>query len=276
MLKFTPRRNRAMFIAAANFLAIGVMASIAPAISGYLIKTINDLDSSWGWLSRVNGYHVAFGLSLLFRAGAFPLAGRMVEPTAGPLRAVLQHALSLRSLQVSRWIHRLHEARREPDRVRAAHTLGEFRHPLAVSGLIEALRDPGHAVRDAAADALGKIGSSQASHALIEALFDTKSGIQSPAARALGRIGGVDSLRGLLRYLHTRGTAALHDTVDSLARIGDDAAVLPLVCLFDETDDEGLRMHVARALGRLSRVDSLEEVVDLLHARRPISQQIIR
>ena len=62
-----------------------------------------------------------------------------------------------------------------------------------------------------------------------------KSGIQSPAARALGRIGGVDSLGALLRYLHSREIEALADTVDSLARIGDDAAVLPLVYLFDGT-----------------------------------------
>jgi len=274
LLKSTPRRNRTMYIAAANFFAIGVMASIAPALSGYLIKTINAPGSTW--LGEVNGYHVAFGLSLVMRAAAFPVAGRIIEPTAGPLRTVLGQVFSRTSVRAAKWTHRLREARETATRVRAATVLGGLRNPMGVGDLIEALRDPSHAVRDAAADALGAIGSSQATRALVDALFDTRSGIQSPAARALGRIGGVDSLRALLRYLHNRDREALADTVDSLARIGDDAAILPLICLFNETDDEGLRMHAAGALAKLSQTDSLEEVVELLHGRRPISQQMIK
>ena len=276
LLKFTPRRNRTMYIAAANFLAIGIMASIAPAFSGYLIKTVNALDASWGWLGHLNGYHLAFTLSLILGGAAFPLAGRIVEPAAAPLRVVVKQVFSLNSLRASRWAHRLDSAREESVRVRAATILGHLRKPMAIGELSNALRDSSRAVREAAADALGKIGSSEATQALADALFDAESGIQSPAARALGQIGGVDSLRALLRYLHGREMGALADAVDSLARIGNDAAVLPLLCLFNEVEDEGLRMRIAGALAKLSQIDSLEEVVELLLARRPISQQAIK
>jgi len=276
LLKSTPRRNRTMYIAAAYFLAIGVMASIAPAFSGYMIKTVNASDASTGWLARINGYHVAFALSLILRGAAYPLAGRIIEPTAGPIRAVLAQVFSLNSLRVPGLTHKLQEGRREAARVRAAKILGTLRSPMAVGELINALRDESHAVRDAAAGALGEIGSSQAIQPLVDALFDTKSGIQSPAARALGRIGGVDSLRALLRYLHGREPEALAETVDALAHIGDEAALLPLILFFNEAEDETRQRRAAGALARLSRADSLEEVVEMLHARRPLSQQIIR
>jgi MFS family permease len=276
LLKFTPRRNRTMYIAAAYFLAIGTMASVAPAFAGYLIKSVNALDPSYGWLATVNGYHVAFAMSVVLGVAAFPLAGRIIEPTAGPLKTVISQVFSLSSLRVPKWAHKLQDGRREAVRVRAAKTLGTLRNPMAVGDLINALRDDAHAVRDAAAEALGSVGSSQAIQPLVDALFDTKSGIQSPAARALGQIGGIDSLRALLRYLQGRKPEALADTVDALARIGDDAALLPLICLFNEAEDEALRKRAAGALATLSQTDSLEEVVEMLHARRPFYQQFIK
>ena len=276
LLKSTPRRNRTMYLAAANFLAIGVMASVAPALSGYVIERVNSPGPAWDWLGGWNGYHVVFALSVLLRAASFPLAGRIVEPTAASAATVLKQAFSVTSFRASKWTHRLHDARREEGRVRAAAMLGALRNPMAVGELCGVLHDPSHAVRDAAADALGKIGSSEATQALVAALFDRESGIQSPAARALGHIGTTDALQALLRYLDDPKPVALFDTVDSLGRIGDDVAVLPLVCLFQEVDDEELRIRIAGALAKLSRVDSLEEVIDMMHARRPISQQIIK
>ncbi len=276
LLKSTPRRNRTMYIAAANFLAIGVMASIAPACSGYVIQTVNALDISWGSLGRINGYHVAFSVSLVLRVASFPLAGRIVEPAAAPLGTVVRQLCSITSFRAARWTHRLHDARKDTARVRAATVLGSLRNPIAIGELSNALRDSSPVVRDAAADALGEIGSSESTQALVDILFDAESGNQSPAARALGRIGGVDSLRALLRYLHNREPKALVETVDSLAQIGDDAALLPLICLFHEAEDKQLRMHIATALAKLSQVDSLEEVVDMLHGRRPISQGMIK
>lgn len=277
LLKFTPRRNRAMYIAAANFLTIGVMASIAPAFAGWLIETVNAMGASIAGLGRVNGYHVAFAASLALRATAFPLAGRIVEPAAGPVRQVVPQLFSVRSVRTAKWAHLLHRSRDERKRLRAASTLGELRSPMGVSELIAALRDPCRAVRDTAADSLGKIGASEAAQSLVDALFDAESGIQTPAARALGRIGGVDSLRGLLRYVRTRKTEAVADAVESLARIGDDAAILPLICLFDEVQDEALRGQIATALAKLGETDSLEEVIDILHGRRPpMPQQVIK
>lgn len=276
LLKFTPRQNRAMYIAAANFLAIGIMASVAPALSGYTITAINAKDISIGGFGTLNGYHVAFAASLVLRVCAFPLAARIVEPAAAPVSAVVRHIFSLNAFRTTKWVHQLHEATDTRRRIFAAQRLGELHSPMAIGELCSALRDTSHAVRDAAAEALGKLGSHESTEALVDALFDSNRGIQSPAARALGRIGGINSLRGLLRYLHNRQPDALMDTVDSLVAIGDDAAILPLICLFNETEDAALRVHITRALGQLSQVDSLEEVVDLLHARRPISQQIIK
>lgn len=269
LLKFTPRANRSMYIATANFIAIGVMAGLAPALAGYLIKTINALDASSSWWGRFNGYHVAFAISLVFRAASYPLAGRIVEPSAAPLGLVVRQVFSLSSIRAAKWAHRLHDAPDKAVRIRAAALLGVLRNPIAVGELINALRDSSLDVRDAAADALGRIGSSQATRALVDGLFDAQSGLQSPAARALGRIGGADSLGALLRYLHGGETAALGDIVESLEQIGDDAALLPLICLFNKVEDEALHARIAAALASISRAGSPDEVVRMLRASRP-------
>ena len=140
--------------------------------------------------------------------------------------------------------------------------------------MIDTLQDPTHDIRDAAAHALGGIGESKATGPLAKALRDPDSSIQGSAARALGRIGCTDSLRALLHNLSNKDTAALTETIDSLARIGHDAAVLPLLCLFNDVEDEELRRHIATALASLTEMDSVEEVFVLLHERRPLTQLI--
>jgi len=275
LLKSTPRRNRTMYIAASNFFAIGVMASVAPIIAGYIIRIFNSQVVHGTALLDVSGYHVAFALSFVLRLGAIGLASRIVEPAAAPARAMLRQIGSWEFLRASRFIYRLHEASDDAKRFEAIRVLGMLRHPVAIGELIYALQDTSQTVRNAAAEALGKIGAAEAVAPLTDALFDGASGIQSPAARALGRIRSVEALRALLRNLR-KDAAALVETIDALAETGNDAAIVPLISLFNDVEEPQLRTRIAAALAKLNSMDSTEEVLDLLHARRPPSQQIIK
>lgn len=267
LLRDTPRRNRAMYMAAANFIAVGIMASLSPLLSGYFINAYKD---GIPWLTLpANSFQVAFAVCVLLHLVAFPLAARIYEPGAAPFHTTMRQAFSWAAFRVTFLLGRLSESKAVVERVRAAGQLGALRNPMAIHHLIEALRDPDRLVRDAAAEALGKIGESKAVQALGDALLDPALGIQSPAARALGRIGGADSLRTLLRSLTTQEPVVLAEIIDALVRIGDDAAVLPLVCLYNEVQDEPMRVRIAWALAQLNQLETPDEAFELLEARRP-------
>jgi HEAT repeat protein len=100
---------------------------------------------------------------------------------------------------------------------------------------------------------------------LERALEDDEPQIQRHAARALGRIGDEDSLRVLLRNLYRSAPWAVGESVSAVGRIGSDAAVLPLLNLFQRTRQHWLREHIARTLSQLSGDESPEEILRILH-----------
>ena len=270
MLKYTPRQNRSMYIGATNFLSVGIAAAIGPLFGGALIDAVGESRWSIG-VYAISGFHLVFGASVVLRLLANLLVSRLHEPETLPLHVILRNIRASHPLRATRAVYQLHEARNEEQRMRAARRLGELGCPLAIRELIPSLRDASRPVRRAAAEALGRIGAAEATQPLIQALFDPESGIQPPAARALGHIGGLQSLQALLAGLRRLDNEALTEAIDSLVRIGDSAAILPLICLCDEVEDPALRRHIAAALARLSETDSIEEIAAILNPSRPNS-----
>lgn len=276
LLKGTPRKNRTMYIAAANVFSMGLMAGIAPMLAGRAIDVLNARVHVVWTAYEFTGYHIVFGASTLLCGVAFAIATWVREPESVPLVTVLRQLRTGRPLKTAQLVYRLHESPHEHARLMAARQLGTLRNPMAINELIHALRDSSRPVREAAADSLGRIGVAEAAEPLGAALFDPNSGIQAQAARALGYIGGVDSLKALLANLQTQDSATLIETIDALVRIRSDVAVLPLIGLFHSVRDEEVRGRVVRALGELSKTPSYDEVLHLLSGRRPADQAAIR
>jgi hypothetical protein len=256
-----------MYIAASNFLSIGIAATIAPIAAGALIEWINQFPAPSIGPYKMTGYFVVFGLSLLLRTGAVALVSRLYEPGCIRGRELVRRIAGVSALRATRWVYLLHEADSEIERVRAARRLGELRNPVATGELVYRLEDPSRVVREASAEALGLIGEAEAAKPLATALCNPELGIQCPAARALGRIGGEHSLRALLQSLRPANANALPEIVESLGNIGDSAAIVPLICLFHDNKNEALRGRIAVALGRISEVDNAEEVISVLSGR---------
>jgi hypothetical protein len=272
LFKFAPRRNRTMYIGSNNFFQ-GLAAGLAPLIAGKVIVVLNRFDPIVVGIYTLNGYHAIFAASFILRLSSWFFARCLREPQSVAIPTIVSHLRTTNAFQVVKAVYQLSEAPEREKRLAACRKLRDMCTPLAIRELIEALRDTSLDVRSAAADALGRIGVSDASEPLARALVDRGSGIQSPAARALGRIGDFTSLHALLTNLRSLDADALGETVESLARIGDSAAILPLICLFDEVKDEGLRDRVADALARLSQTTS-GEVEALLSVGRPRQRQI--
>lgn len=262
MFQASPRRNRASYIATINFLSVGLAGGIAPVFAGKII----DLLDPYVWAVgpyRFNGYHLMFALSGVTRFIAWWLAERVPTYRKVSTRATVAELWRHGPMWARRRILLLQRSRSADRRARAARELGERRVVLGLTSLIRALEDPAIEVRHEAATALGLIGRDEATAALAQALWDPASGIHSPAARALGRIGGFKPLRILLRHVTRPDAIALGDAIEALAHIGDTSAVLPLICLLDETRDENLRNQIAGALRTLSHASTEQEVMAL-------------
>lgn len=265
LLKSTPRQNRTSYIAATNFLSIGIMAGIAPIITGSVIDLLNSRPPiAWGWY-RFNGYHAVFALSFLLRIGSIILARRISEANSASTRALLGQLFSMRVLRATRLVYQLHESAGERERVSAARLLADLRSPVATTELINILEeDASPSVRAAAADALGSIGEPEAAEPLAKALLDPEPDIQSCAARALGHIGDSSSVAPLVRGLRSASPDAVPVVIDSLARIGDASAVVPLIWFYYEHDSDAVRQQVATALSKLGEAESPEDAAEIL------------
>ncbi|MFP4381580.1 MAG: MFS transporter [Candidatus Sumerlaeia bacterium] len=269
MLKYTPRKNRTMYIATTNFLAMGITGAIAPFLAGTVIDLFKENQWQWNiWHYRFTGFHLVFIVSASLRLGANFLAMRIHEPGGMDLKSFTRNLKRSKPIKVTSSLYQLQEADSEEELARVAEKLGELRSPLAIRELVPLLNHEVRYIRRTAAEALGKIGDSEASKPLTRALFDPDSDIQSPAARALGEIGDYESLKALITGLRQLDSEALMETIDSLTRIGDNAAILPLVCLYQDVQDRALRRHIASALRQLCKTDSIDQVVRLLNPTR--------
>jgi len=155
LLKSTPKKNRAMYIAASNCMAIGLSASIAPILAGKLIDYLNNFPPLDIGIYHFNGYHAIFALSALLRFCALPLANRIHQKTDVPIKTVIKEINFRNAFHVTRLVYSLHDSEKDSERLHAANRLGVLRSPLAISDLISALDDSSQQVREAAADALG-------------------------------------------------------------------------------------------------------------------------
>jgi MFS family permease len=270
MLKATPRRNRTMYIASVNFLSLAIGATLASVLTGRFIDWV-DAKGSWRvGPYDVTGYHWAFLLSTAMRVGAIPLAQRLKEEQPVAWRPIVRALLSWKTFAVARQLARLQSSMNEMDRYRAVEALGRLRSPLAIRPLIQALNDSSLVVRKAAVDALAATGSPQVIEPLSAALCDPKSQLHARVAAALARIGAPQSVNALLRGLRSSDPRVLRASIRSLARLREPAALVPLISLFHDVQDNDTRALIAQALMRIAGVPTLREVYEALEQRPPL------
>jgi MFS family permease len=250
MFHASPKKNRAMYIAAINFLAVGVAGGFAPLISGWIIQKYTDF--SLPFLFReLNIYNMVFLVSVGLRVVALYFAARVPSRRMTPVRVMVKQVFDLRIFRLLRLINQLESSKSKAARIRAARILARLHSPLALGALIETLEDPSRSVRRAAISGLGKIGNDEAAQYLALAIQDRNPRLQSPAVRALAKIGSLRSMQTLLDNLQALDKTALLWTIGHLAQTGDKAAILPLIRLRDRVEDAEVKKCILDALGRI-------------------------
>ena len=100
LLKYSPRENRTMFIAAGTALA-GMVGGVTAVAAGYGLTRAAGWSAQWGGWSITN-FHVVFAISAVLRIAAIGLARRVHEPTAAGTRHVM-HQLIFEQPWPFRW-----------------------------------------------------------------------------------------------------------------------------------------------------------------------------
>jgi MFS family permease len=90
-LRCTPRRNRAMYVAAAAFVSLGLAGGLAALLAGSVIEPITRLASCHVGPYTFGGYHLVFAMSCLLRLGGFALVSRLHEPDSRSMGEMIDH-----------------------------------------------------------------------------------------------------------------------------------------------------------------------------------------
>lgn len=228
------------------------------------------------------------GMQLLFATGGllmlFPIAlSLLLEETqaASPMYVLGQFRGNLFSFAYNSALYGT--TRQDEKRANRLRALGRSRSPLALSALMEGLRDASPAVRQGAAEGLGESGLSEGLEPLVSALEDEESDIRPVAAEALGRLRKPESVSPLIQALYDddlrlRNSAAMAlgeiggreardalyyaltagfdrrtfpTLVDAASRTGDLRLVEPAMEHLHDLASPVLRMQVLNAVGRV-------------------------
>lgn len=145
----------------------------------------------------------------------------------------------------------------------AVEALGQIGDRRAVAPLILALKDDNTRVIMAAITALRRIGDPLAVPALIEFLNEDDIYIHFHATHALAQIRHPDTVSALLEELqYGHHPNVMHGCIVALGRLGDRAAIPPLVELLN-SPEEKIRYSAVYALGDLAGSDDQAVIIAL-------------
>jgi len=132
---------------------------------------------------------------------------------------------------------------------------------------IAALRDEDWGVREDAALALGQSGDSRGVRPLIEALRDSDRAVQTAATSALSSI-GESAVVDLGSCLRDPDLTVQEAAASILSSIADERVIEPLMSAL-LSEDWVVRMHAARAIGRMAYSQAVDTLVLLLQDKVP-------
>ncbi len=132
----------------------------------------------------------------------------------------------------------------------------------AVTEQIAALRDADWAIREEAAGLLGSLKDSRAVHPLIALLRDEDRSVREAAIGALREI-GAPAVVALGTCLTEPDLSVQESASAVLAAIADERVLDPLITAL-RSGDWIVRMHIAKALGRVKRAEAVEPLIPLL------------
>ena len=113
-------------------------------------------------------------------------------------------------------------------------------------------------------DSLGYEDGAENKRLLLPLLSDVSHEVRASVAHAIYRFGDSTVLEILLRMLHSRESSMKLSAVEVLGKIGTTQVIRPLVQLISSDPSKEIAYAVARALGRLTNIKSLQYLAHLI------------
>lgn len=147
----------------------------------------------------------------------------------------------------------------------AAHALGTYGDPRAVTALVASLQEQDPEVRHQAAYALRAIGDARAIEALVQALDDAEPAVVQEAAIALASLGATQAVPSLLALL-ADPTGPLTSRLGAVLALGHlrAAAAVPACIEALDSSESSLRRRATIALGQIGDVCAVDALIRAL------------
>lgn len=130
-----------------------------------------------------------------------------------------------------------------------------------MASLIPLLKDEDNDVRLKAMEVIARMGGRKAVEYILPLLHDPASETRRKAVELLGGMGDKDCVGPLINTLKE---GVCEEVIWSLANIGDERAVKPMIAILkDRKGDKDLRAKAALALGRLKSIEGLQAILDI-------------
>ena len=293
LLANSPAQARTTYVAMFS-AATGVLGGVSPVVGGFLMTALQNVHIDFGPVA-FNNYKILFTLTGLIRIACLFLLARVPSGGENTTRYVLNQLQHARKPITSfLTLRRLSRPANEETRREAVADLADLKTPLAVEELAAALDDVSLEVREGAVRALGATGDIRATPALVQKMADPAAQIGELCAEALAQIGDKEAVPVLVTAAQGPDAGLRVAALRALSRLAD-ASALPVVLaaldpahaatceaacsalgamasgvtsadltdalprlgyLLSQEVDRGMRLASARALARLSEVDS--------------------
>ncbi len=275
----TPREDRTMAMAV-HWTLVGLGSSLGPLLGGFLVDwfevrfpmPVHPAEFRFGFMHLLALMHVAIAWGV-----ALPLISRLRSVDGElPIGTTLSRIVVGNPLRLVGNILMMDTATTSRGRARAVRGIGRQRVALAVSDLVEQLRNPISNVREAAASALGRIGNREAVAALVDALNRPDTGLTLPALRALRNAADPAALPAVLPFLDHSTPEIAQAAASSLGALRDRRAVGPLVQQVQSTPHAIVAAACAEALENIGEPSAVRPLLMRLpHIEDPILRQTL-
>ncbi len=250
---------------AANYAWSGLVGGLGVLVAGGALDLVKS-SIQVNHLPMPDEYTVLFPVAFLISVTSILVFRQVREYKAFGLRRLLTMLLKGNPIRAAGSLIMYRRARAESERISVTESMGSAKSPLNIDELLDAMYDPSFNVRHEAIIAMARMrADDRLINALTEVLHGNEPDLSVSAIWALGRLGDRRAIEPLRELLDSAYPLIRARSARTLALLGDYDIVPNLLDKFRSTEDEGLRIAYATALGALRSRDAVAGLLEFLH-----------
>lgn len=247
-----------------HYAWVGTIGGISQLLGGILIDLFVGIEGHWLGF-ELNAYSPLFALGFVLTIATTLLLMGMRADNIYGVGEFAGMFFRGNPFQAMNALMRYYMAKDERSTITVTERLGLAKSPLAVDELVEALQDPRFNVRFEAIISVARMPADpRLTSALVEVLKGTELALKAMSAWALGRIGDKDALPALREELDSPYLSIRAHSARALGSLRDRTMIPELRKRLVTTENKGLQMAYASALGNMGAEEAIGDLLSLL------------